>query len=100
MGFSLSKRSAPRMVVVEFNPFQILAAEIHRPRRGKIVVESAAEFNREDVDGLRRWVESGENGRKSRVSVVCGLVPHRCIVHRESVLPDRLHEPGYLENLA
>lgn len=90
------QRPARRTLLIEFNPYQILAAEISRPRRGPVVLESAAEFTREDTDGLRRWIEAGDRGRKSRVTAICGLVPHRGIIQRESVLPDRLAEPGYL----
>lgn len=100
MALKLGKRSANRVLALEFNPYQILVAEITRPRRGNVVVESAAEFNREDTNGLRRWIEGRDDGRKARVSAICGLVPHRGIVQRESVQPSRLGEPGYLEEVA
>lgn len=92
----LSKRRSRRLLVVEFNPYQILAAEISRPPRGPAVLEAAVEFEREDTAGLRQWIETGDDGRRVWMNVLCGLVPVRGIVHRESVLPRRLGEPDYL----
>jgi hypothetical protein len=96
----LARRTAHRSVLVEFNPYQILVAEIIRPRRGAVVVESAAEFNRGDIEGLHRWIDTTDHGWKSRATVICGLVPQRSIVQRETVLPERLREVDYLEEIA
>lgn len=100
MFFPFPKRHADRILVVEFNPYRILAAEVSRPRRGDVVLESAAEFARDDTDGLRRWIEANEHARKSRLTVICGLIPLRGIVQRESVSPARLADPGYLDEVA
>lgn len=94
----LSKRSSRRTLVVEFNPYQILAAEIGRPHRGAIALLSMAEFDRADMDGLRAWLEASFDGG-SWVTAICGLVPRRGIVQRESVHPRKLAEPEYLSDL-
>lgn len=97
--FKLPKRAPRRLVAIEFNPFQILAVEIGR-RNGRVMLESAAEFSRDDTDGLRRWVDARDPSRKSPAGAICGLIPHRGIVHRENVEAGRLDEPGYVEALA
>jgi hypothetical protein len=92
----LSRRNARRSVVVEFNPNQILAAEISRPYRGAAIIESAAEFDREDTVGLGRWIEAGVDAKKSWLPTICGVVPARGIVHRETLQLHRLEEPDYI----
>lgn len=98
MFFNLSKRNSRRTLVVEFNPYQILAAEISRPPRGAVVLESAAEFDRQDVSGFEAWLEANGD-TKSWSNAICGLVPRRGLVHRESVQPKRLAEPEYLADV-
>lgn len=77
--------------MLEFNPHQVLAAEISRPQRGKVVIESTAEFARADATALTQWLEP-----RPWVRVICGLVPRRSIVQRESLQPKRMADPGYL----
>ena len=86
-----AKRPARRSLVLEFNPYQVLAAEISRPHRGVVLVEGAAEFERDDTAGLNEWIESRSSSR-----AICGLVPRRGIVQRESLQARRLAEPGYI----
>lgn len=92
--FQLGTRQSRRRIVLEFNPHQVLAAEISRPPRGKVVIESTAEFAREDLAGVSQWLES-----RPWTRVVCGLVPRRSIVQRESVQPMRMGEPNYLADV-
>lgn len=87
----LAKRHSRRGLMVEFNPYQILVAEIDRPHRDVVVLESAAEFDRNDSYGLGRWLEG-----RAWTRTICGLVPQRGIVQRETLNPKRLAEPGYL----
>lgn len=94
-----SKRPSRRIILVEFNPYQILVAEISVPARGPMTVEATAELDRQDTTGLRAWMEARETGRRGTTAVLCGLVPGRGVVQRETVQPARLAEPGYLENL-
>jgi Tfp pilus assembly protein PilN len=94
-----TKRTSRRQLLVEFNPYQILVAEITRPERGVVQLVSSAEFEHDDVAGLRAWIENSDSAQKSGVAVICSLVPLRGVVHRETIEPSRLAEPGYLEDL-
>lgn len=90
----LTKRSPRRRLVLEFTPHQVLAAELSRPHRGRLEVESAEEFDRDDVESLRIWLQS-----RAWTRVVCGIVPRRGIVQRETIDLRRLGEPTYLADL-
>ncbi len=96
---SVAARNSRRIVAVEFNPYQILAVEISRPHRGAVVVEATAEFDREDTAGLGAWLEANDGGRRAWTIAICGLVPLRGMVQRETVQPARLAEAGYLETV-
>lgn len=97
--FKVPRRSPRRILVVEFNPYQILAAEFSRSRRGEFVLEAAAEFERGDTAGFSAWLEAGNILGKYRGTALCSLVPLRGIVQRENVQPALLAETGYLEEL-
>lgn len=90
---TFATRHSRRRLVLEFNPHQVLAAEISHVQRGKVVVEAMAEFPREDSSGLTSWIED-----RTWTRVICGLVPRRGIVQRESLHAQRLAEPDYLAN--
>ncbi|MES2694411.1 MAG: hypothetical protein V4773_13120, partial [Verrucomicrobiota bacterium] len=90
----LAKRSPRRRLVLEFTPHQVLAAEISRPHRGRLEVEAAEEFDRDDEAGLNKWIES-----RAWTRVICGLVPRRGIVQRENLEINRLGESDYLSNI-
>lgn len=94
-----SKANPRRLLLVEFNPYHILVAEVSRPEKGVARIESSAEFERDDVDGLRTWIEGDDATPKDWASVICGLVPLKGVIEREAVEPARLAEPGYLEEL-
>jgi hypothetical protein len=89
-----TKRQPRRGLVLEFNPYQVLAAEVSRPHRGTVVVDATAEFDRDDAAGLNEWIETRASTR-----AVCGLIPKRGIVQRETLQPRRLAEPGYLAEI-
>ncbi len=98
--FAKSPKTNPRrLLLVEFNPYQILVAEVSRPERGVVRLESCAEFERDDVEGLRSWMEGDDATGKGWTSVICGLVPLKGVIERESIEPARIAEPEYLENL-
>src|SRR5688572_21075765 len=56
MFFPTTKRDARRILLVEFNPHQILVATLTQQRGGRTVVEAAAEFDRDDTAGFREWL--------------------------------------------
>src|SRR4051812_45702959 len=96
---NLSQRHVRRILVVEFSPYQILALEISRSHHGPVVLDSAAEFSREDTAGLDRWLAAKVTVWHARLTVIVGLVPRRGIIQRESIVPRRLTNPAYLANV-
>lgn len=92
-------RSSRRSLLLEINPYQILAAGLSRPDEGVITLDSAAEFDSDDDLGLRRWLDANFEKQKSWVPVICGFVSPEALLHRESLLPRKLSEPDYLPNL-
>lgn len=96
---SHSKSNPSRLLLVEFNPYHILVAEVSRPEGGLAQIEASAEFERDDVEGLRAWIEGDAASPRNWASVICGLVPLKGVIEREAVEPARLTEPGYLEEL-
>jgi hypothetical protein len=98
--FAKNSKSHPRrLLLVEFNPYHILVAEVSRPERGVTQIDASAEFEHDDVEGLRTWIEGDEGSPKNWAHVICGLVPLKGVIEREAVEPARLAEPGYLEDL-
>ena len=97
--FDIFNRSSRHSLLLEINPYQILAARISRPDPGPVVLESAAEFDREDDAGLRQWLAVNFEKQNSWVPVTCGFVPPEGLLQRESIQSRKLSEPGYLANL-
>lgn len=95
----LLNRHPRRSLLIEFNPYQILVAGITRPHRGAVVLDCAAEFDRQDAAGLRRWIDDHFDKRKTWMPAICGVVPRRSILQRHTLQPRRLAEPDYLANL-
>lgn len=95
----LFNRTSRRSLLIEINPFQILAAGITRPDEGPVVFDCTAEFDSDDDAGLRSWLEANFERQKSWTPVIAGFVFPEAILHRESILPRKLAEPGYLADL-
>ncbi len=91
MIFNFTKRRDRRKLLLEFNPHQVLAAEITRVERDTLVIESTAEFTRQDEAGLNEWLEG-----KAWPRVICGLTPVRGILQRETLNPRAMSNPEYL----
>lgn len=91
-----SNRNTRRSLLIEVNPYQILAAVIDRPDTGPEVIESTVEFDAGDDAGLRQWIEENFDSQKSWVPVLGGFVPPESLLQRESIQTRRLAEPGYL----
>jgi hypothetical protein len=95
----LLTRNSRRSLLIEINPYQILAAGFSRPDQGSIMLDCAAEFDSEDDIGLRQWLDANFEKQKAWVPVICGFVSPEGLLQRESVLPRKLTEPDYLANL-
>ena len=94
-----SNRNSRHSLLIEINPYQILAARISRPDPGPVILESAAEFDPQDDAGLRQWLATNFEKQNSWVPVTCGFVPPEGLLQRESIQSRKLTEPGYLANL-
>lgn len=94
-----SNRNTRHSLLIEVNPYQILAATMDRPDSGPVVLESAAEFDAGDDDGLRQWIDENFDSQKSWVPVIGGFVPPESLLQRESLQARRLAEPEYLPEL-
>lgn len=64
-----------------------------------VTLDCAAAFDSDDDAGLRRWLDANFEKQNAWVPVVCGFVPPEGLIQRESILPRKLAEPSYLENL-
>ncbi len=91
--------SSRRSLLIEINPYQILAAGVVRSDRHGTVVDCAAEFDRADDAGLRQWLDVNFEKQKSWVPTICGFTHPEALLRRESIQPRKLAETGYLANL-
>lgn len=82
-----------RDLLIEINPYQILVAGIVRQRREPVTVEFAAEFERDNVAGLRQWIEGNKDLRKRWMTAICGFVSRTGILQRESLRGADLADP-------
>jgi hypothetical protein len=78
-------RGTGRILVVEFNPYQILIVGLLRPHRGPAVVEFVAEFDRRDLAGLRQWIDGHKEMRRHWLAAIGGFVPRQGVIQRESL---------------
>jgi hypothetical protein len=92
-------RHSRRGLLIEINPYQILAAGISRLDETPVSLDCAAEFDREDDAGLRQWLGQNFEKQTTWVPVICGFVPPDGLLQRESIQARRLIEPDYLPNL-
>ena len=100
MTFSdLFKRNSRRTLLIEINPYQILAAGFTRPDEGTAIIDCAAEFDSDDDLGFQQWLDENFDKQKAWLPVICGLVAPEGLLHRESIVPRKLTDPTYLANL-
>lgn len=96
----LSSRNTRRSVLIEHNPFQILAAGFTRAEaNGPIVLECTAEFDADDETGLRHWLAQNFERQNAWVPAVASFCPPEGLLQRESLQPRRLAESDYLPDL-
>jgi Tfp pilus assembly protein PilN len=96
---ALFNRHARRGLLIEINPYQILAAGISRLDESPLLLDCAAEFDRDDNAGLHQWLGVNFEKQTTWVPVICGFVPPDGLLQRESIQARKLAEPGYLPNL-
>lgn len=96
----LFNRHSRRNLLIEINPYRTLAAGITRPDEGAIVLDSAAEFEAGDENGLRQWLDANFERQKAWVPAIAGFAPPDALLQRESLQPRRLIDPGYFGSIA
>lgn len=96
----LSSRNTRRSVLIEHNPFQILAAGFTRAEaNGPVVLECTAEFDADDETGLRHWLAQNFEKQNAWVPAVASFCPPEGLLQRESLQPRRLTDADYLPDL-
>ena len=95
----LLQRHSRRGLLIEINSYQILAAGISRLDESPLTLDCAAEFDSDDDAGLREWLDANFDKQKAWVPVICGFVAPDGLLQRESLVPRKLLEPGYLRDL-
>ena len=94
-----NQRNTRHSLLIEVNPYQILAAALDRPDSGPVVIEAAAEFDSHDDAGLRQWLDQNFDKAKSWVPCIGGFAPPEALLQRESIQARRLSEADYLPDL-
>lgn len=94
-----NSRNSRHSLLIEINPYQILAAAIDRPDSGPVVMHSAVEFDADDDTGLRQWLDANFDKTKSWVPCFAGFAPPEALIQRESIQARRLNEANYLPDL-
>ncbi len=94
-----SNRNARQQLLIEINPYQILAAAIDRPDSGPTTLLSTVEFEAHDDNGLRQWLDANFDKQKSWIPAYAGFCPPEALLQRDSIQARRLVEPGYLPDL-
>lgn len=94
-----NSRNSRQSLLIEINPYQILAATVDRPDNGPVVLNSAVEFDADDDAGLRQWLDANFDKAKSWIPCVAGFAPPESLLQRESIQARRLNEPDYLPEL-
>ncbi|MEN9402701.1 MAG: hypothetical protein RL091_1404, partial [Verrucomicrobiota bacterium] len=94
-----NNRNSRRSLLIEVNPYQILAAGIDRLENGPATIDCAAEFDSGDEEGLRSWLAANFEKQTSWVPAIASFVPPEGLLQRESIVPRRLADPAYLADL-
>ena len=94
-----SNRNSRRSLLIEINPYQILAAGIDRTDGGGATVDCAAEFEANDESGLRQWLAANFEKPNTWVPALASFVPPEGLLQRESIVPRRLADENYLPDL-
>jgi hypothetical protein len=97
--FSPFRRKPARQLLLEINPYQILAACVHTARNGITVIESAAEFSADDDAALTGWLDVCFGSQRDVTPVVGSIMPAKLVLHRENLHGRKLADADYLPAL-
>jgi len=93
---SLLKRGTDRSLLLEVNPFQILAAGLTPLDDGTTLLDCTAEFDRTDDEGFRKWLNEHFETDKGWIPTTASFLPPDGLLQRDSLVPRKLIEPNYL----
>jgi hypothetical protein len=94
-----TQRNSRRSLLIETNPYQVLAAGFDRPNGTGVVIDCAAEFEVDDETGLRQWIAANFERPNTWVPTIASFVPPEALLQRESLQPRKLGDPAYLVDL-
>ncbi|HWA28374.1 MAG TPA: hypothetical protein VG734_22180 [Lacunisphaera sp.] len=94
-----SNRNSRQSLLIELNPYQILAAGIDRSDATSARITCAAEFEAYDEAGLRSWLAENFERQNAWVPAIASFSPPEALIQREAILPRKLAEPTYLPDL-
>lgn len=92
-------RNSRRSLLIEVNPFQILAAGVDRVNGTGVTIDCAAEFESTDEAGFRQWLAANFEKPNTWVPAIASFIPPEALLQRESLAPRKLSEPTYLPDL-
>ena len=96
---SFLQRNSDRQLLIEHNPYRVLAAGFSRPPEGGALLDVTAEFEPQDHAGLRRWLDQHFAEQKPWLPAVASFVPPESLLARDTIQPRKLADPSYLPGL-
>ena len=94
-----SSRNSRRSLLIEINPYQILAAGFDQDADGTTTLDCTAEFENHDESGLAKWLAANFEKNNTWVPAFASFVPPEGLLHRESLVPRKLVNPEYLNEI-
>ena len=94
-----SSRNSRRSLLIEINPYQILAAGFDQDADGTTTLDCTAEFENHDESGLAKWLAANFEKNNTWVPAFASFVPAEGLLHRESLTPRKLVNPEYLNEI-
>lgn len=94
---TLFNRQPGRSLLIELNPYQVLAAGLVR-RGGPegALIDCAAAFDAQDDAGLHHWLAENFEHKGAWVPALCSFVPPEGLLQRDSLQPRKLTDANYL----
>lgn len=94
---TLFNRQPGRSLLIELNPYQVLAAGLVR-RGGPegALIDCAAAFDAQDDAGLHHWLGENFEHQGTWVPALCSFVPPEGLLQRDSLQPRKLADASYL----
>jgi hypothetical protein len=92
-------KRARRGLLLEINPFQLLAAGVSLWGEQPVELDCAQEFAADDFEGFTRWLKVNLDV-KPWLPAHISCYPAERLLQRDTIQPRKLAEPGYLTKFA